>query len=72
LAEGRLQDLRNSIVSFVHARYPALEELADKQIATSENTERLEQLRMDLYMARSAKRVKQHLLALHKNSSGQA
>jgi hypothetical protein len=72
LEEGELKDLRESIVSFVQARYPALEELANKQAASCEDVERLKQVRMDLYMARSAKKVRQHLLALQKDRSGEA
>jgi flagellar biosynthesis/type III secretory pathway protein FliH len=72
LTKGRLEDLRESIVSFVHARYPALEELADRQVASCEDIEPLKQLRMDLYVARSAKKVKQHLLAVQKDRSGEA
>jgi hypothetical protein len=72
LEEGELKDLRKSIVSFVHARYPVLEELANKQVASCEDVEHLDQLRMDLYMARSAKKVRQHLLALQKDRSGEA
>jgi len=70
--KGRLQDLRESIASFVRARYPALEELAEKQVVSCEDIERLDQLRTALYIARSAKKVKQHLLALQKDGSGVA
>jgi predicted transposase YdaD len=71
LEQGQLQDLRESIVSFVHARYPALEELAEKQVDSCEDIERLKQLRTNLYMARSAKKVKQHLLVMGEDSVGE-
>jgi CMP-2-keto-3-deoxyoctulosonic acid synthetase len=69
--KGRLEDLSKSIIGFVHARYPALEELAEKQVDSCEDIERLDQLRTNLYMARSAKKVKQHLLAMGKDSVGE-
>jgi predicted transposase YdaD len=72
LAEGRLQELRNSIISFVQACYPGLEELANKPVASCQDIELLDRLRMDLYMARSAKKTKQYLLALQKDRSGEA
>jgi predicted transposase/invertase (TIGR01784 family) len=72
LEKGRLQELRNSVIRFVRARYPALEELAEKQVASCEDIERLDQLRTNLYTARSAKKVKQYLLTMDKDSAGEA
>jgi hypothetical protein len=64
-----LQRTRQTLLSFVQARFPALMQLAEEQCNAIETPEQMEELLRKVILAQGEQEVRQHLLDVKKEKA---